>query len=117
MNGTDWMQLIAHWVVSAAALGVTAALVPGFRVNGFSTCLIGALVIGFANAWIKPFLVFLTFPLTIITLGLFLWVVDAIILRVSAALLKNMEITNWFSAILGGVILAITSSLLHWMFI
>lgn len=113
----DWPILIAHWVVSGIALMLTAAVVPGFRINGFSTALIGALIIGFANTWLKPLLIFLTLPLTILTLGLFLFVVDAIILRICAGVLKNMEISSWLSAILGGVILAVTSSFLHWFLV
>jgi putative membrane protein len=106
-----------HWIVSGLALAVAAALTPGFRIRGFSTALFASLLIGGANIVLKPLLVFLTLPLTIITLGLFLFVVDAIILRICAAFLKDFEITGWISAIIGAVFLALTSSLLHWLFI
>lgn len=108
---------IAYWIVSALALALTAAIVPGFRIRRFKGALIASLIIGLANMFVRPLLVFLTFPITILTLGLFLWVVDAIVLRLCAALLDDFEISNWLSAILGAIILAITSSLLHWMFI
>jgi putative membrane protein len=111
------IQLFAHWIVSGIALALTAALLPGFRLSGFTTALFASLVIGVANIYLRPVLIFLTFPLTILTLGFFILVVDALILRLCAAFLKGFEITNWISAILGGVILAITSSFLHWMLI
>jgi putative membrane protein len=109
-----WFALLVHWLVSGVAISVTSALVPGFRLKGFSTALVASLLIGTANMFIRPFLVFLTFPLTILTLGFFLFVVDAIILRLCAAFMKNFEITNWFSAILGAIVLAVTGGLLHW---
>lgn len=111
------LSLLAHWVVSGLALALTSALVPGFRLKGFGTALVASLIIGAANVVIRPFLVFLTFPLTILTLGFFLFVVDAIILRLCAAFLKNFEISNWLSAVLGAIVLALTSGLLHWFVI
>ncbi|MGE0526318.1 MAG: phage holin family protein [Bdellovibrionales bacterium] len=111
------MGLIGHWIVSGFALGLTALIVPGFRIRGVFTTLVAVLVLGLANMFVRPVLLFLTFPLTILTLGLFIFVVDAIILRLCAAVLKNFEITNWLSAIVGAMILALTSGVLHWMLI
>jgi putative membrane protein len=99
------------------ALALTAALVPGFRIRGFGTAMVAVLLIGAANILIRPVLVFLTLPFTILTLGLFLFVVDAIILRLCAAFLRNFEITNWLSAILGAIILAMASSIMHFALI
>ncbi|MBX3021410.1 MAG: phage holin family protein [Bdellovibrionales bacterium] len=113
----SWLELLAHWVVSAVALSLTSALVPGFKMKGFSTAMVAALFIAVANFFVRPFLVFLTFPLTILTLGFFLFVVDAIILRLSAAFLKDFEISGWFSAIIGAIVLSLTGGLLHWLFI
>lgn len=113
----SWIMLLLSWMVSGAALALTAAIVPGFRVRGFSTALIASLIIGVANMFVRPILIFLTLPLTVVTLGFFIFVVDAFILRICAGMLKEMEITNWISAIFGAIILMITSSVLHWMFI
>ncbi len=113
----DLIIWLAYWVVSGLALALTAAIVPGFRLRGFSTALFASLVIGLANIIIRPLLLFLTLPLTILTLGLFIFVVDAIVLRICAAFLKDFEISGWLSAILGAVILALSSSLLHWVLI
>jgi putative membrane protein len=114
---TNWLYLLLYWIVSGAALALTAALTPGFRIRGFSTAMIAVLLIGAANYFIRPVLLFLTFPLTILTLGFFVFVVDAIILRICSAFLDDFEITNWFSAVIGAVILALTSSLLHFVLI
>jgi putative membrane protein len=103
--------------VAAGSLGVTAFLVPGFRIRGFTTMLMAAVFIGAANIFIKPFLIFLSLPLTILTLGFFLFVIDAAILRLCAAFMKDFEITNWFSAVVGAIILTLTSSFMHYMFI
>ena len=113
----SWLGMALHWIVSGIALAVTAFLVPGFRVRGFSTALMAVLLIGAANALIKPFLIFLTLPLTILTLGFFLFVVDACILKLCAAFMKDFEITNWFSAVVGAIILTLTSGFLHFVLI
>ena len=114
---SDGFLLLLHWVVSAVAILLTSALVPGFKVKGFVTALVAAFIIALANYFLRPILVFLTFPLTILTLGFFLFVVDAIILRLCAGLLKNFEIKGWLSAIGGAIVLMLTSSFLHWFFI
>lgn len=113
----NWVQLFVHWVVSGAALALTAAVTPGFRVRGFGTSLVAVILIGAANYLVYPILFWLTIPLTVLTLGLFVFVLDAIILRLCAAFMKDFEISNWFSAVIGAVILSLTSSLLHFLFI
>lgn len=113
----NFVHLLAHWVVSGVALALTAAIVPGFRVRGFFTALVATLLIGFANYLVWPILFFLTLPLTVLTLGFFVFVVDAIVLRLVAAFMKDFDISGWFSAIAGAIILAVTSSLLHFLFI
>jgi putative membrane protein len=75
------------------------------------------LILGMLNWVLWPVLAFFTLPFTIITFGLFLFVVDAIVLRVCAAFMKDFEISNWLSAIVGAVILSLTSSFLHYMFV
>ena len=111
------ITLLEHWLVSGLALALTAALVPGFRIRGFFTTLMAVFLIGAANSFVWPVLFILTLPLTIITFGLFVFILNAIILRLCAAFLKDFEISGWLSAIAGAMILAIMSSFLHWMLI
>src|SRR4051812_30735921 len=101
--------LILHWVVSAVALLLTTYVVPGFRVRDFSSALMASVVIGIVNAVIGPFLLFLTLPLNMLTLGLFTFVVNAIVLKICAWLLRDFQITSWLSAIVGAVILSFVS--------
>jgi putative membrane protein len=109
------LSLLLHWVVSGIALALTAAVVPGFRIRGFGTALIATLLIGLANRLVFPIIFILTLPLTIITFGFFVFVIDAIVLRLCAAFMEDFDISGWFSAILGAIILAILSSGLHWI--
>jgi putative membrane protein len=109
----SFFALIVHWLVSAVALWLTALLVPGFRLRNFSSAMVASLIIGLANILVRPVLLFLTFPITIITLGLFIWVIDAIVLRICAGILRDFEITNWISAILGALLLALFNAVLH----
>lgn len=107
--------LIVHWVVSAAALLVTSKIMPGFKVSNFGSALVTAVVIGIANAVIWPILIFLTLPINILTLGLFTFVVNGAVLKICAAILKGFDITSWWSAIFGAIVLSVISALLHWV--
>ncbi len=102
-----------RWLVSAFALLLTAYIVPGFKVKNFSSALFAALLIGLANIMIRPALVFLTFPIHVLTFGLFNFVINAIILKICAAVLKGFEITSWTAALVGAVLLAIIGTGLH----
>jgi len=108
---------LAHWLVSGLALLLTSAIVPGFRIRGFGTALLASFIIGVLNRLVYPILFLLTLPLTLVTLGLFLVVLNAIVLKICAAFLKNFEISGWLAAIFGAIILSVTSSLLHWLLI
>ena len=117
MYVNDVTYMILKWVVSSVALLGTAYLIPGFRVRDFGSALKASLVIGLANIFIRPVLLFLTFPINILTLGLFTFVVNAIILRLAAGLIRGFEITGWMSAIFGAVILSVIGTLFHYVII
>ncbi|MDB5037463.1 MAG: hypothetical protein JWQ35_991 [Bacteriovoracaceae bacterium] len=107
------VHVIIHWLVSAVALIITAYLVRGFEVKNFFSAMMAAVVIGLANIFIWPVLIFLTLPLNILTLGLFTFVVNGIVLKICAALMPGFEIRSWGAAIFGALILAIVGTLLH----
>ena len=92
---------------------VTAKLVRGFYVSGFFSALIAALAIAAANAVLWPVLFVLTLPLTVLTLGLFLFVLNGVVLKICAALLPGFQIESWWAAIFGAIILSFMSSVLH----
>ncbi|MDZ4676624.1 MAG: phage holin family protein [Oligoflexia bacterium] len=104
---------LVQWAVSAIALMATSYFLSGFQVGGFLSALVISVVIGFANFFIKPILVLLTLPLNIITLGLFMIIINGVILRFCAAVLPNFSIKNWSTAFLGAVVLAILNAILH----
>ncbi len=100
---------LIRWAVSALALWVARALVPGIRIEGAATIWIAALLLGFVNAIVRPLLVFFTFPLTVLTLGLFLFVVNAAMLGLVAALLDRMTISGFWSALAGAIVVSLVS--------
>lgn len=106
------MHLLISLLLNALALIVTANLVPGFKVVGFEGAILAAIVLGVMNTFIKPILGFLTLPINLITLGLFTFVLNAIILRLVDSVVPNFSIDGWFAAILGAVVLSVVSTVL-----
>lgn len=100
---------LIRWAVSALSLWVAQAIVPGIRISGASTLWIAALLLGFVNAVVRPALVFFTLPLTVLTLGLFLLVVNAAMLGLVAALLDRFTISGFWSALLGAIVVSLVS--------
>jgi putative membrane protein len=100
---------LIRWVVSALALWVAQALLPGIRIQGAGTLFIAALLLGFVNAIVRPLLIFVTLPITILTLGLFLLVINAAMLGLVAALLENFTISGFWSALAGAIVVSLVS--------
>ena len=109
------MRLLVRWLVNAVSLMIVAYFVPGFEVRGFVAALIAALIIGFVNSTLGMMLKVLTFPLTILTLGLFLIVINAIMLKMAAAITPGFAVRNWTAAFIGAILLSLISSFLHWL--
>jgi len=107
------MMLIVHWLLSALSLLLVAYLVPGFHMRGFGTALIAAVVIGLVNATLGFVLKILTLPLTIVTFGLFLLVINAVMLKLAAALVPGFEVYGFLPALLGAIILSLISLVLR----
>ncbi len=101
------MRLLLHWILSAIALLVVSHLVPGFHVAGLVPALIAALVIGLLNATIGLFLKILTFPLTILTLGIFLLVINGAMILVASSLVPGFHVRGLVPAFWGAVVLAL----------
>jgi len=101
------MAFLAHLVISALLLLVVANAVRGVSVDGFLPALIAALVLGVVNALVRPVAVLITLPITVLTLGLFLLVVNALMLKLSAALVPGFRIEGFLPAVWGGLLLAV----------
>lgn len=106
------MRLLIALFLNTLALVITAYIVPGFHVADFQSALLAAIVLGVINTFIKPILVFLTLPLTLITLGLFIFVVNAVVLFLTSFFVKGLIIDGWLPAILGAIVLSVVSTVL-----
>jgi putative membrane protein len=105
------LNILADWILSALALLVVAHVVPGFQVESFGAALIAAIVVGLANATLGALLKILTFPLTIFTLGIFWFVINAFMLKIAAALVPGFTIHGFLPAFLGAIVLSLINIL------
>src|SRR5436305_14653265 len=103
------MSLIVRWIINTLALFVVVTIVPGFHYHSFVALAIAAAVLGLLNAIVRPILFVLTLPLTIVTLGLFLVVLNAIMLEMTSWLVPGFRIGGFGWAIVGAVVLGIIS--------
>jgi putative membrane protein len=99
-------------LVNAATIALAAAIVPGMRVDGAASALLAGVVLGLINALVRPVLVILTLPLTLVTLGLFLLVLNGICLALTAWLVPGLHVAGFGSAVLGALVISIVSWLL-----
>lgn len=110
------MRLLLNWILSALAVWIVAHLVPGIYVSGFAAALIAALVIGLINATLGLLLKILTLPLTLITLGLFWFVINALMLELASAVLSpGFQVRTFMAAFVGAVVLSLINVLLKWL--
>lgn len=107
------MKFLADLLFRTLVLLLTTYLVPGFKIDSFTTALMVALVLAILNILVKPLLVFFTLPVTIITLGLFLFVINAILLLITASLVRGFQIEGFGTAILAAIVISLLSSLLN----
>ena len=98
------MKLIVRWLLLAAALLLVAHLYPGVTVASFGAALIAAFVLGLLNTLVRPLLVLLTLPVTLLTLGLFLFVINALMFWSAASVLEGFAVTGFAAALIGSVI-------------
>jgi putative membrane protein len=109
------VRLLLHWVLSAVAVWIVAHLGLGISVSGPTAALIAAAVIGLINATLGLLLKIITFPLTLLTLGLFWFVINALMLELAAWLVRGFQVRNFFAAFFGAILLSLVSSLLQWL--
>ena len=105
---------LVRLLIAAAGLWLAQALVSGVEIHGTGTLLVAALLLGIVNAFVRPLIVLLTFPITIVTLGLFLWVINAAMLGLVARLLDGFTLHGFGSALLGALVISLTSWIASW---
>lgn len=106
------MNILVVLVLNALALLATAYIVPGFHVASFVTALITALVLGFINAFIRPIIAFVSLPITILTLGLFSFVINAVVLYLASLVVPGFNLDSIGTAIIGGIVLAVVAAII-----
>ncbi len=107
------LHLVMSWFVSALALYLVALMIPGIEVGGFGTALMATVAIAVVNAIMGPVLRFVAFPLTVLTLGLFLLVVNAALLKLASALVPGFHVRGFLNAVAGSVVLTLLTSILR----
>lgn len=110
------MTFLLKWLVSTLAVIITAYLLPGVSMRSFWTALLVALVLGIINAIIRPIFVILTLPLTVVTLGLFLFVINALLILLTSAVVPGFEVRGFWWALLFSLVLSVVSWALHKIF-
>ena len=109
------MRLLLNWVLSAVAVWIVANVVRGVSVSGPGAALIAALAIGFLNATIGLLLKVLTFPLTLVTFGLFWLMINALMLELASALVPGFRVQGFWAAFWGAIVLSLVNMLLKWL--
>ena len=108
-------SLLLRWLLSALALLAVAYLYPGVRVDSFFAAAMAALVLGLVNAVIRPILVILTLPVTIITLGLFLFVINALLFWLVSEIVKGFTVHGFLAALVGSLLYSLITLAVSWL--
>jgi putative membrane protein len=106
------VRFVLAWLVNTAALIAVAYLMPSITVSSFTAALIAALVLGLVNAIVRPVLVLLTLPVTILTLGLFIFVLNGLLFWMVASWLEGFHVAGFWSGVLGAILFSLVSWLL-----
>ncbi len=106
-------RFLVNWLIGSAALAVAAWILPGVHIGSIASLLIAAVVLGFLNAVLKPVLVLLTLPITLITLGIFYFVLNAILFALGATLVPGFDVDGFGWAFLGAIVMSLISTFLQ----
>lgn len=109
------MRTLLYFIVMAAAFMGLSQMLPGFHVTGWVPALFGAVIFAVVNTLVKPVLFVLTLPFTIVTLGLFLFVLNAMMLGLTAWIVPGVDVDGWGTALLGALILSAVSMVWKWV--
>lgn len=109
------MTLIVRWFINALALMLVAYLYSGVKVDGIFAALIAALVLGLVNAFIRPLLVLLTLPVTVLTLGLFIFIINGFLFWFVAEVVNGFTVTGFMAALIGSLMFSVVTLLTSWL--
>jgi putative membrane protein len=106
------MGLMIQWILNALILLLCSAVIPGVHLSGFGSAMIAVVVIGLINAIVKPILVLLTIPITLLTLGLFLLVINALMFYFAGSVFSGFRVDGWVAALLGAMVYSVLGALI-----
>jgi putative membrane protein len=106
------MMILLRWIIMAASIMLAAYIIPGVNVKGFFAALWIALFIGIINVLVRPFLILITLPINILTLGLFTFVINALLILLASSVIKGFEVKGFWVAMLFSIVLSIINFLL-----
>ena len=107
------IHILANWLVSALALWLVAQLIPGIEVRGFGAAMLATVAIAIVDGTVGPILRFLAWPITFLTLGLFLLAINAVLLKLASVITPGFRVRGFLNAVLGALILTILPSVLR----
>lgn len=107
------INLLVRWLINAVALFLVSRILPGFIVDDFAAAMIAVIIIGLVNALIKPILAILTLPINILTLGLFSFILNALLLLMASSMTPGFHIDGFGTALLGSILLSVVTMLLQ----
>lgn len=107
------MEILINWLISAFAIIISAYILPGVHVSGFTAALVTAVVLGIINAVIKPVIIILTLPITVITLGLFTLVINAFVILLASSIVPGFRVDGFWWALIFSIVLSLVNSFLH----
>lgn len=107
------IQLIIRWIVNAIALYIVTRILPGIQLADFGSALVAVLIIGLVNALIKPILLLLTLPITILTFGLFALVINALLFMLAGNITPGFQVDGFGTALIGSILLSVITTILH----
>jgi len=103
------LNILAHWIVNALALLALPYVIPSIHVAGFGTAMLVAVVLGLINAILRPLLILLTLPVTLLTLGLFIFVINALLFQLADNLVGGFDVGGFWSALFGSAVYSLIS--------
>ncbi|QGG46207.1 phage holin family protein [Heliorestis convoluta] len=107
-------SIVLRWLFNTLALTVAAWIIPGIQVVGLAEALIAAFLLGVVNAFIRPMILLLTLPITLLSLGLFALVINGLMLWMVAAIVPGLDIAGFWSAFFGAILLSLISTFMSW---
>lgn len=109
------MRFLLRWIITALTLVLLTKIIAGFSVDNFYAAFIAALVIGLLNAIVRPVLLVLTLPVTIVTLGLFTFVINALLIWLTSTVVKGFDVAGFWPALLAALVLWAVGTITNWI--